>query len=454
MTKIILINPGVPGKILLGEGFPPLGLAYIAAVLEKEFSVEILDLTINPKTDFVEYLNDEKPDVVGFTATTPQVNTVFKLIKLVKENTDAKIIVGGPHPTALPHESIEHGADFVVRGEGEMTIYELCKNLERPERVDGISYMKNGGAVHNPDRKLIEDLDRIPLPARHLLPPLKKYFGQVLGNRRPIGHIVTSRGCPYNCVFCYKKVSGMGFRARSPANVIKEWKILVEDYQVREIAIFDDVFTQDVERVKRICDKIIQENLIVPWACLGGIRADTASIELLDCMHEAGCYRIAIGVESGSQKVLNKIGKNVKLEEIELAFKNAKEVGIETNAFFVLGNPGENRESMEKTIEFAKKLDPTYCQFTIATPYPGSRLYDMVREKGKFLSSNWDDYGVFTGKALFELGEVRKDLVEEMYEEAYRAFYLRPTYILKKVFHPRTYKHLRSHIRGVTTFLT
>jgi radical SAM superfamily enzyme YgiQ (UPF0313 family) len=210
--KILLINP--PISNYYGPKWLPLGLAYIAAVLEKDFDVKVIDLNVQQKTmqELIHFLKNESPTVVGFSAITLEANNMFKLIKIVKSITDAKIVVGGPHPSVFPEESLRMGADFVIRDEGEETIKELLKNLNNPFHVRGISYKKKGRIIHNPKRKLITDLDKLPFPARHLFPPLEKYDGRFYSGKIPTGTIITSRGCPYKCVFCYQPFPGVRFR--------------------------------------------------------------------------------------------------------------------------------------------------------------------------------------------------------------------------------------------------
>lgn len=453
--KFLLVHPRPSSENFGESGLMPLGLAYIASILEKKgIDVEVLDMMIDglSNIDFSEYVRKMKPWVVGFSSTTPQINNTFELAKIVKENSDSYVIFGGSHPSALPKESLlNKNVDYVIRGEGERTIGELIDNFDTPENVKGISYKKNGKIIHNTNRPFIDDLDSIPFPARRLF-KFKEYPGPpVMGVQTPIGNIMTSRGCLYNCIFCYKGVFGNIFRARSAENVVEEWIELVHDFKAKEIMIVDDSFNTNKERAINICKKLIEEKLDTPWTCPVGIRVNTASMDLLKLMKKAGCYRVGLGVESGSQKVLNDIGKGVTLQQAEQAFKNMKKIGIETMAFFVLGTPTDTRETMEQSIAFAKKLNPDYCQFSIATPYPGTRLYGVV--KNNLLISDWDDFGSYAGKAYFETNKLTKVLVEKMFKKAYRNFYLRPRFILKKLTFPGTYKHLDNHLKGLFTFL-
>ncbi|MCL5236530.1 MAG: B12-binding domain-containing radical SAM protein [Nitrospirae bacterium] len=455
--KILLIRP-TPWKSLFGaESFLPLGIAYIASSLEAAgHNVKVIDFTVQPynDTELISLIKKENPDVVGFSAVTPTVKSAYRTAKIVKENIHAKTVIGGPHPTAMPEEPLSNNIDFVVRGEGEFTIVDLCNHMNNPAIVKGISYVKDKNIVHNPDRAYIKDLDSLPSPARHLFPPLKLYKGQpALGNRLPVGNIMTSRGCPFNCTFCYKAVFGRHFRARSPENVMQEWEELIKKYKVKEIAIVDDTFTTNVDRVFEICELILKRNLEIPWSCPNGIRVDTVSYELLKKMNEAGCYRIALGIESGSQKILDTIGKKISIRQIEDAVSIAKKSNIETTAFMMLGNLEETEETMEETIRFSKKIEPTYVQFVIAVPYPGSYLYEEVKRNGKIFINDWDEYGPYEGKLCFEYKHINKELIDRMYKKAYKEYYLRVNYILKQLFSLKTYTFFTRRLKAFVHFI-
>ncbi len=261
--KILLVFPRPLNEKFGQLSFMPLGIAYLASTLEKKgIEVEAIDMMIDRLSDeeFSKYIRRIKPDAVGFSSSTCQISSAFKLAKIVKENSDAYVIFGGPHPSALPEESLlNKNVDFVIRSEGEKTIEELTDNFETPENIKGINYKKNGKIIHNLNRPLIEDLDSIPFPARHLF-KLKEYPGPpVIGIQTPVGNIITSRGCLYNCIFCYKEIFGKTFRARTSDNVIEEWKELVNKFRVKEVAILDDAFNTDKKRAINICEKIIEE---------------------------------------------------------------------------------------------------------------------------------------------------------------------------------------------------
>lgn len=454
--KALLVNP--PMNIFNTRMTLPLGLGYIAAVLEKEGNdVKILDMTVEEISDNKLRNAIGNADFVGVTSTTPTINNAWKICKMAKEE-GVMSILGGPHPSALPEESLSK-CDVVVRGEGELTILDIVKRLEHKEnmkKIRGISYRYKGKNIHMPNREFIKNIDEIPFPAFHLFPRLDKYSTQqpLLDKKVLSGNIMTSRGCPFNCIFCFKEIFGTTYRFRSPENVVEEWRMLVEEYKIKEMGVVDDSFTSIPKRAIEICKLLVKEKLEVDWLTPSGIRIKPISKELLTWMKKAGCKRVAFGIESGSQKILDLIGKHVTLADIEHAVKIAKEVGIETLAFFMIGNYGEDEESMQETIDFAKKVDTDYAQFLVTVPYPGTRLYDIIKHRGKFLTTNWDEYGTFEDKVYFELDNVNEELVKRMHKKAYRSFYMRPKYVLSKTLSIKTLLNLPNYTRAFLKWIS
>jgi len=443
--NILLVNPN--SDIWNAPKQIPLGIAYLASTLEQDgHKVTILDMNINKNIDS-EIKKD--PDLVGFTATTPAIKKVWRLAEQVKTASQAKIVIGGPHPSALPYESIEKtGVDVVVVGEGEETLKEICGRVESKRSlagVKGIFYKENGRVSDNGPRPLIQDIDSLPFPAFHLF-NLKEY-----GNAQPIKdykkdarsfYIFTSRGCPYGCIFCSKALYGRTFRPRTPENVLAEWQILVEDYKATEIGMQDDIFNLDKKRALKICSMIKKNGLDIPWLTCNGIRTNHTDYELLAEMKKAGCYRVGYGVENGSQRVLDFLQKSQTLEQVEMAFKVTKKVGLESMGFFMIGNPTETEETIDQTIEFAIKLNPDIAHFTISAPFPGTQLRKLIEENGKLLITDWDQYGILEGKAFFEYGELTSKTVERKWHQAYRRFYLRPRRVMGELVKLNNWKNL------------
>lgn len=438
--KVLLVNPvyaHLTTKVM------PMGLSYIAAVLKQNnIHVNVLDANaLNMSDDeILRNIQKAKPDVLGITITTPQVNNVRPLIKKIKEQ-GLKLMVGGPHPTVRPDDCLNSlEADVAIRGEGEHTVLELCQGKPM-EEIHGISFGKNGKVVHNPERKLIESLDTLPEPARELFPN-NLYKTPATGAR--FATVLTSRGCPFFCIYCNKSNFGRKFRYRSAENVVKEIMGLINNYSVEDIYFIDDVFTYDKERVILLCDLMRKEGIHVKWRCSGGTRIDCINEELLKHMKDAGCYQISFGVESGNETVLKRIGRNVTKSQIRHAFKLSKESGMETIAFFMLGLPYDTKETMQETIDFSIELDPDYAQFTITTPLPETPLWNFVKKRGTFLfDTNLSDFNFFEKKAKFITEGLTAEDVVHYYEKAYRSFYFRPKYLLKALMRIRSLRDVK-----------
>jgi anaerobic magnesium-protoporphyrin IX monomethyl ester cyclase len=453
LLRILLVDPEVNLPIDVRSS-PSLGLAYLAAVSEQRGDeVRVLDMQVED-VPLPQVVDGFGPHVVGITATTVQIESAWRVARELKRLTDAQVVLGGPHPTVLPAESVEKPeVDFVVRGEGEVTWTELCDRLERGASLAGlagVTYQDQGEVVHNPDRPVIEDVDSIPFPAYHLF-KMERYsnlqptLDDVDGPSYPM---LSSRGCPYRCNYC-SQILPRGWRARSPESVVSEWRWLVEELGAAEIGVLDDSFNIDRQRALQICDLIIGQGLNhVPWIMINGIRANLADEELLGRMREAGCIRTAFGVESGNQQILDTvIHKQLTLDQVRAAFKAAKAVGMETIGFFIIGLPGETKETMEDTIRFACELDPVVANFSMATPFPGTRMYDQVLERGRLLVHDWHEFAFFENKAQFETDEMPAELVEREWREAYRRFYLRPHRVLRTLLRKRTWLELPRTLR-------
>jgi radical SAM superfamily enzyme YgiQ (UPF0313 family) len=445
--KILLVQP--KEKIWIRSRTVSLGLAYIAAVLEKAgHSVSIIDQRVSPLDLTI------KVDLVGVTATTPTINQAWEILKIFKETQGAVTVIGGPHVSALPEESAALAyVDYVVKGEGEQSMLELCEALQNKtstSKISGLVYKNEGQILSTPPRTPLADIDSLPFPAYHLFPDLKKHYTNpqpLISNLTPAANIITSRGCPYDCVFCFKGVYGTKYRFRSKESVIAEWRWLIEKHGVKEIAIQDDLFNIKADRAKDICRELIKEKLVLPWTTPNGIRADAFDEELAGLMKSSGCYRIAFGIESGNQKILDSIGKKIKLEKIAEAIKIAKKAGLKTLGFFVMGSPGENSQTMQDSIDFAIKTDPDYAQFSVATPFPGTRLFEVIKKEGSINTSDWSSYSQFDRKEYFSFGYIERAEVEKYVTKAFRRFYLRPFKLLKlglNTLRPGNIKHTLS----------
>ena len=419
---VLLINPPVLlQKDNIGSDVSqPLGLAYIAAVLRDDgYSVSILDAAAegwrNIQSfdewrdfnglnfeDIAEEVRRKKPKVVGITENfTVQKDAAFKVASVVKSiDRNIIVIIGGSHATVKPEEcALYPDIDFAVIKEGEITMVELMgkivnnASVDQIKEVKGIAFRESQGLVHiTAERPFNFDLDSLPYPARDLL-PMDIYFEASRAKRanrdmdKNWTTVITSRGCPFNCVFCSIHLTmGRRWRARSPQNVIGELKQLVEVFGVAQLDFEDDNISCDKKRMEEICDLIISNNLKFEWYTPNGIRADTLDEALLKKMKASGCRELWFAPESGSQRVVNEvIGKRIDLKVIEQMVGLCKKVGISSNCFFVIGFPGETKAEIEETIDFAKRLGRLGADnfmFSIATPLYGTRLYNEALENG------------------------------------------------------------------------
>jgi len=364
-------------------------------------------------------------------------------------------VAGGAYASATPEKVLQDGFDIAVKGRGEYVMLEIVSGQDI-EKIPGIYYWKDGEIVNNPAH-LPQDLKSapLPLPARHLLinNGVDKPY-QLAGTMYfPWAPIFTSIGCPYNCYYCSKQVFNR-FLPRAPEDVVAEIRYLVEKYKVKEIDVYDDCFNAILERAEGILDLIIKSNLKIKLRFPNGIRANNVNRSFMGKMKRAGCLEIAYGIESGDQEVLNRIPKMVYLDEIRRAVKYTKEAGIMTIGFFILGLQGDNQKTMQKTIDFAKELGVDVAFFSILTPYPGTRLWNLIEQKGNFFIEDYDDLHQSSGKMVFTHPDFpRADLVEKMQKKAYRDFYFSPQYVIKRLLRLRNWHQLRLSLRGLADLL-
>lgn len=437
--KVVLINPPAPNieSFSLGFKVPPLGLAYLASTLERHghyariIDAPALELSTHQIRGVIEA---EQPEIVGVTATTPTIYNAFDIVKAAKDVCPSSFtVLGGPHPSFLPIETLRecHMLDAVCIGEGEETVVELAEAVRGDRKlasVKGIAFRsKEGALVETSPRPFIEDLDSLPFPAWHLL-PMNKY--RVLGKKSVICHIMSSRGCPFQCIFCSSSLLfSKRYRARSPKNVVDEMEYLISEYNPASIEFSDDEFTLNQKRVEEICDEITRRDLEVPWACSS--RVDTVSKGLLNRMKKAGCSLIYYGIESGSQRILDIVNKGIKIEQIDKAIRWTKEAGIKALGSFIIGFPDETREEVKETIEFSRRLELDYAQFSVATPYPGTKLYDIANREELLLTRNWSEYTA--ARPVMATKNLTSGEIQKLLRKAYMKFYLRPRILLRSM---------------------
>lgn len=463
--RVCLINPPRIQPKAWGRPnvFPPIILASVAAVLEKKHQVCIIDAPTEGWTNLTDL--DETKYRVGLSAQTiaerigqwnPDVivieipfsgwsKTAFEVASIAKTvNRDIVVVLIGQHPSVRSEDCLSNPAvDFVVVGEPENTVFELVNALELGKQdfkeIDGLGFIENGKPVLTGKRAAIENLDSLPFPARHLL-PMNVYYEAVKENplrgeiRKPWTIIITSRGCPYNCVFCSNYIVwGKKWRARNPKNVVDELEDLVNTYGIKQVDFSDDNLTLDKKHMADICDLIIERGLRIEWFTPNGVRADTLDEPLLRKMKMAGCKKIRIAPESGVQRVVNEvIGKNLNLKSVEQAVIACKKVGIKVGCFFVIGLIGETKADIEETIRFAyklKRLGADSFIFSIAMPLYGTALYEQAKEGG-FLSEGFCDYALAATGPLIETPEFSADDLREL---CTRANLVNPTFTRYKI---------------------
>jgi anaerobic magnesium-protoporphyrin IX monomethyl ester cyclase len=337
--------------------------------------------------------------------------------------------------------------DFTVVGEGEVTTVELIKSLgdgKNLEGVNGIAFrVEDGGIKLTQPRKLIKDLDLIPIPSREFIDFKKVRAGLPFGRRKPFSIMMTSRGCPHNCIYCSKPVFGGRYRHRSVGNIIEEIEYLIS-MEVKEIRFYDDVFTMIPKNTIKLCDELIKRRFDLIWSC--GSRVDRISKEMLIRMKDAGCYHISYGVESGSQKVLDMAKRNMKVNQIKEAFKITREVGLEVSAFLMFGLPGETEETLEETSSLIKKIKPDFISASLVGIYPKTELYQIARNEKLIEDIDWCE---FTDRKASPLAVgpmmqyIPKDLTQEKLDKFFKRFYL--WYYLHPIRAYRILKLVKNH---------
>ena len=471
--KVCLIMPSIEngywkklGK-KVGPQSEPLSLLYIATYLNsKGHQASIIDALAEDLTDkeLEQRITDGNFDIVGVTMLTLMYSRTRDICKMVKKiNPNIYTVIGGPHPTIAAKATLENEKeiDFAAIGEAEITFYEILEALQNKKNlssVNGIAYKTKKGEVKiTKPREIIEDLDSLPIPDRSLL-KMKLYRPSVSYYKRlPAYIILTSRGCPYRCTFC-SKIFDKRYRQNSVDYTINEMKMLMEKYGAKEIVFRDDTFTLKFAWVNEFCNKLIEQGLNkkVRWSCM--TRVNLVTLDMLKLMKKAGCWGIHFGVESGSQRLLDMIHKDITIQQIRDAFKWCKQAGIETRAFMMLGLPTETREESLQTIKFAKEINPDWAQFTITTPYPGTELYNQAKECGELKSIDWDNYQTWAGFSANDLVWVTKGRdsseIKELQRKALKEFYFRPSFISKKLMHIDNYQILKKYALGAWAILT
>ena len=470
--KVLLINSplsleeqaGNSSLAKVGNLQQPLGILYIAAYLEKEgFDVQVfdcpqLDISIPELMDMVA---EVKPKLIGYSCTTLSFNNTLKAATLIKEAVpDCRLIVGGPHVAADPKGSLDNDIFEVgVTGEAEEAFLEIAEHVrdgifdkEHFKEIKGVLYREDGIVKFTPSRGFINNLDELPFPARHLVAPLPDYKATIASSmRHPVGSIMSSRGCPAQCKFCDRSVFGNRFRAHSAKRIVDEIELLVKKYGAREIKFWDDTFTLNQARIKEMCELIKERKIDVVWTCL--TRVDASTPELFKMMKEAGCWQVLFGVEHGNNEMLKKMKKGVTNDQITKAVRWAKDAGLNVRGSFVVGFPGETKETMEENLVFAKSLPLDVASFYVFTPYHGTEAFQDLVVHGKIKHNDYDHYHEMIDPDSAKLAYVPDGMTEEQIKEfmsrCYKEFFLRPGYIWGQIKSIRHMNQVLGYVQGL-----
>ncbi len=437
---------------------PPLmHLALAAYIREYGYSVQILDCNAKFKTTdeefeayFIEsYVNKyAEIGVIGFSTTTPTINACFRVAAICKKHyPDCKVIFGGAHASFIPDESLDNeNVDVVCIGEGEETLKELLDGMPYGD-IRGLAYKKlteNGlEFIKNQPRVRLKELDALPLPAYDLID--MDIYRPIIGNfkRLPAMMLVSSRGCPWSCNFCRRPVGKM-WTYRSAQDLYNEFEILSKQYGIKDIAIMDDVFTVNKERVFEFCNLLIEKPLDIQWLCFA--RVDIVTAEMLQIMKNAGCWQIMYGVENFNQEILNAINKGVEVHQIFDAVSWAQGAGLEVRVCMIVGNVGDTEEVVNRNIKLLNRLNADYISVAILTPFPGHDIYNWALQQDRIISYDWDLY--YGSTPLVKLDTLSAADVTRLYRKMTFSFYFRPKFIFKKLKRIRTFTEFWINVKG------
>ncbi len=448
--KVLFIRPAFSGiyKVFKETKSPKLvlpstGILYLASYLKKHgHRVFLIDNEV--KNYSIEELLREieriEPAVIGFGPTTPEFFNCIEIVRIIKKSFKAKIVFGASHVSALPEETLKDypEIDFVIRGEGEITMLEFLNALENGNSdyagIKGLSFRRDEQIIYNEGRPFIDDIDTLPWPDRDLMAPEDYLYSVPKKGMRPFGTILTGRGCPYNCSYCYSFFNSRRMRVRNPVDIVDEIEYCVKKYKHEYFVFLDESFSYKKEHVFKICEEMINRKISIPWWCM--TRANLVTQEIVSIMKKAGCHMISLGVESGDQGILNKVEKKLLLEDFERAFKIIKDIGIETRGSFIIGFPFETLETVRKTIDFSKRLKIDRANFNIMTPLPGTEIYNQaLKEEGiKLLTSDWREFTRW-GNAVIETPSLKPDQMKALQKQAITEFYCRPRIIWNHLLH-------------------
>ena len=445
MARILFFNAPTRENIYLNTNikiaapsYPNMTLATLAGNLIDKHEVKIIDLDMysNYQTVLFNTIKKFKPDIIASSTKTTEYISVKHLMTIIKEKyPKITTIVGGVHVTVFPEEAIKEGCfDIIAIGESDRTISDILSTKKLSD-VSGIVYKdkKLKKIIFTKKRELIQDINILPYPAWNLF-DLSRYTNSRLSSRNnPVGHLETSRGCSYQCNFCNKSIFGTFYRVKNVNRVVDEIEYML-NCGFKEIHIIDDSFTQNIVRAKKVCREIIRRKLKFSWSLINGVRVNLVDEEFFQLANKAGCWQSGFGIESGDQRVLNRINKKITLSEIKHAVKIAEDAGIDTFGFFIFGLSGETVDSMKKTINFAKSLPLTTAKFGMCIPYPGTVFFNELKAEGRIRTYDWSKYKIHQiDDPLFDHPNLSWDQIAHYRAKAFREFYLRPSYVIRRL---------------------
>lgn len=451
-----VISTQVPDYVTTGH-VPPMGLLYVQAAVERtQHESAFLDANVEGWTheEAARQALSLEPQVIGLQAMTFTIRDAYLLAGAIKrQNAEVKVIIGGPHTTIFPKETAAlEGVDFAFAGEGEIgmpSFLDAFGNQEALARVPGLAFKRDGHIHFTPQAGYLEEMDQIPFPARRSSP--YKRYSSILAERSPNTIMITSRGCPYSCIFCNRM--GRRYRFHSAEYVLAEMEDIVT-MGIGEAFIHDDTFTISRERVEAICRGIIGRGYDLVWEAR--TRVDLVDEDLIALMHRAGCRRLSFGVESGSPKVLKSMRKGTEISRVVAVFAACRKDGIITLADFMVGNLDETKEDIQMTLDLARRIDPDYAQFSVCSPYPATTLYELAMERGIVAGDVWREFannpsGEFHPPVWTE--SFSEDELVQIATGAYRSFYLRPQFILRELCRTKSLARFIAMARGAVGML-
>lgn len=462
--KVLLINApyiDIYGPIKKAAGtYFPLGIGYIASYIRQfDINVKLVDPQAQhlDDKDITKIIKEENFDLVGISSATPEFHNAINIAKITRDNSpQTSIILGGCHASAMPEGILEEYPelfDFICIGEGEITVLEICKllqgELSEKRQIKGIAFCdeENSQVVRTEAREYIADLDMLPFPARDLV-DMSLYHAHAHNARsNNTFQIITSRGCPFQCTFCASGLTlGKKYRMHSPEYIVSEIEYLMQQYGTRHFLIQDDTFTINKARLKKTCQMIISKGLNIEWFCFSQV--SVVDKEILELMKLAGCYSIGFGVESADEMVLNNICKSIKPEQAEKAIIMANSLGYKTQAFFIFGNEGDTKETINKTIKFALRSNPTLAFFNILVPYPGTEVFEKFIADQPMQEIRWEDFVAIGVNPVGDISGLPKRKLQLYVLKANLLFYGRPTQIIRIIKTIKTKFEFTEYFRG------